>query len=167
MPSATISRLERIQNRDLWDYYCSKRERMAKLAGGPPSEVSVWHGTRTTDPRGIYEDRQDGFMMQFSNGGMWGRGIYFAENASYSNTYSYQAAPLGQARQFMLAKLLSGDEIRMPSNRSLTKCPAKPGGGNPATERYDTVTGHTAGSKVYIVYENGRAYPEYLITYTP
>jgi hypothetical protein len=31
--------------------------------------------------------------------------------------------------------------------------------------RYDTVTGETQGSKVYIVYENGRAYPEYLVRY--
>ena len=33
--------------------------------------------------------------------------------------------------------------------------------------RYDTVTGETGGSKVYVVYENGRAYPEYLVTYKP
>ena len=27
------------------------------------------------------------------------------------------------------------------------------------------VTGETRGSKVFIIYENGRAYPEYLVTY--
>ena len=32
-------------------------------------------------------------------------------------------------------------------------------------DRYDTVSGQTGGSKVYMIYENGRAYPEYLITY--
>jgi hypothetical protein len=49
----------------------------------------------------------------------------------------------------------------MPSDDSLVKPPDKPSGG-----RYDTVSGDTNGSKVYIVYENGRAYPEYLVTYT-
>ena len=48
----------------------------------------------------------------------------------------------------------------MPNDRSLKMFPDKPGGG-----RYDTVTGVTNGSKVYIVYENGRALPEYLVTY--
>jgi hypothetical protein len=31
--------------------------------------------------------------------------------------------------------------------------------------RYDSVCGVTGGSRVFIVYENGRAYPEYLVTY--
>lgn len=31
--------------------------------------------------------------------------------------------------------------------------------------RYDSVQGFTGGSTVYITYENGRAYPSYLITY--
>jgi hypothetical protein len=61
MPTAKITKLERVQNVDLWDYYCLRRERMTKLAGGAePNEVSVWHGTGTTAPSAIYEDRQDG-----------------------------------------------------------------------------------------------------------
>ena len=34
-------------------------------------------------PQLIYEDKQDGFMMQYSAEGMsmWGRGLYFAHNA--------------------------------------------------------------------------------------
>jgi hypothetical protein len=100
---------------------------------------------------------------------MWGTGIYFAENASYSNNYAHDCGS-GQ-QSFMLTKLLSGEETHiMPHDRSLRMCPNKPGGG-----RYDTVTGDTKGntkgntllpeSKVYIVYENGRALPEYLVTY--
>jgi hypothetical protein len=33
------------------------------------------------------------------------------------------------------------------------------------TLKYNTVSGRTAGSKVWIVYENGRAYPSYLVRY--
>ena len=32
--------------------------------------------------------------------------------------------------------------------------------------RYDSVSGDTGGSKVYITYDNDKAYPAYLITYT-
>ena len=154
-----IKKVQRVQNVLLWEYYCMRKELMKKRAGGKdPKEVAVWHGTRRTDPQEIYKDRQDGFMMQHSKEGMWGRGIYFAEKASYSDTYAHTATG---DKVFMLTKLLSGEEVRiMPADGSLKVCPDKPGGG-----RYDTVTGDTSGSKVYIVYENGRAYPEYLVTY--
>jgi len=33
-------------------------------------------------------------------------------------------------------------------------------------EDYDSLSGETGGSKVYMIYELSRAYPEYLITYT-
>ena len=66
------------------------------------------------------------------------------------------------SRTFMMVKLLSGEEVDLPSNSGLKIPPDKPA---PAKGRFDTVTGTTKGSKVYIVYENGRAYPEYLVTY--
>ena len=61
----------------------------------------------------------------------------------------------------LLTKLIVGTEAMVPSNSNLRIPPSIPGG----NRRYDTVTGVTRGSKVYIVYENGRAYPEYLVTY--
>ena len=92
---------------------------------------------------------------------MWGRGLYFAEKASYSNSYAFATA---QGRKcILLAKLFVGEEIHMQSDRSLRLPPYKPDGSG---RRYNTVTGSTGGSKVYIVYENGRAYPEYMVTYT-
>ena len=36
-----------------------------------------------TPPELIY-DGEIGFQTQFANAGMWGRGIYFAVNASYT-----------------------------------------------------------------------------------
>ena len=169
LPSARIAKLERIQNYLLWDYYRMRRDRMVKLAGGgDPREVSVWHGTGNplsagdgVHPATIYADRQDGLMMQYSAEGMWGRGLYFARDARYSDSYAFDLED--DTKCLLLVRLLAGDEVRvMPNDRSLRFCPDKPGGAG----RYDTVTGETAGSKVYIVYENGRAYPEYLITYT-
>jgi hypothetical protein len=91
---------------------------------------------------------------------MWGPGIYFAEKASYSGlSYAHR---LGDGQKcIMLAKLLVGAEVELPPDGRLRMPPNKADG-----ERYDTVAGSTGGSKVYIVYENGRAYPEYLVTYT-
>jgi hypothetical protein len=66
---AQILRVQRVQNKSLWDYYCLRRERMRKVNRQPPAEVSVWHGTGNprnaslgtkggTDPLHIYADKQ-------------------------------------------------------------------------------------------------------------
>ena len=72
----------------------------------------------------IYEDRQDGFMMQFASAGQWGRGLYFAEEAGYSDIYASKAKHMqpdvrdtkGLAMdesEFMLASLLVGSVVEL------------------------------------------------------
>ncbi len=61
-----------------------------------------------------------------------------------------------------MAKIFLGDSKNYgnENNDSLKKAPFKPDG----TE-YDSVTGITSTSPVYIIYHNLQAYPYYLITY--
>jgi hypothetical protein len=90
--------------------------------------------------------------------GKWGVAHYFAENASYSDNDAYV---LNEKKQIILAKVLVGDSTTiMPNDTLLRKPPAKSSGGE-----YDSVNGETDMSTVYMIYENGRAYPDYLITY--
>ncbi|KAI2502804.1 hypothetical protein MHU86_11628 [Fragilaria crotonensis] len=184
MSDAHISKLWRIQNNSLWTYYSFHRDRLA-MNGVDHNEKSVWHGTSSVDPSAIYNDRQDGFMMQYSQSGLWGRGIYFAEKSSYSYSYSYQpwlgaagfllsssprAGAVDEEREMFLTKLLVGKEVLMDRDESPQKAaeckkliipPV-----DPATNlKYNTVTGYSAGSQVWVVYENGRAYPDYLVRY--
>jgi hypothetical protein len=49
----------------------------------------VYHGTRKTNPDEIIMG-EEGFDMRYSAEGLWGRAVYFAVNASYSNDYSYE-----------------------------------------------------------------------------
>lgn len=171
MPRVNVVTVQRVQNLRLWEYFCFRKERAMKLSGGgDPNVVSVWHGTRDTDPLVICEDEADGFMMQYSREGMWGRGVYFAQNANYSSAYAYKSTEsvgffgtqTETRKSMILARLVSGEEIHISPDNSLKACPEKSQGKG----RYDTVTGRTKGSKVYVVYENGRAYPQYLVTYT-
>jgi ABC-type branched-subunit amino acid transport system substrate-binding protein len=71
MSDAHISTLWRIQNRSLWTYYSFHKDRLA-MNGIPHNEENVWHGTSSVDPAIIYNGKQDGFMIQFAQSGLWG-----------------------------------------------------------------------------------------------
>jgi len=189
MPTAYIAKVWRVQNLPLWTYYSFHKDRFVSM-DIDENEGSVWHGTTNLDPEVIYNDKQDGFMMQFSQKGFWGRGIYFAEKSSYSHMYAYKPptsrtsirnsfsigdeerprAEKADEREMFLTKLLVGSEVfinreespaKAEECRRLTVPPV-----NPDTNlKYNSVSGETAGSKVFVVYENGRAYPEYLVRY--
>ena len=157
-----IERIERIQNKLLWRRYFDCAKRMFDYNGGVVKEKTLYHGTRSKNPTEIYRG-DAGFDMRFSNHGMWGKGNYFAVNASYSDNYSHPCA--GGRRQMLVAKVLTGYEYTCSSDPSLTKPPFREAAGS-IRRRYDCVSGTTGGSQVYITYENDRAYPAYLITYS-
>ena len=85
---------------------------------------------------------------------MWGKGIYFAENASYSLNYSYKHRNNVKGMFFALVNL--GRVTDLPSDQNI-KEPLK---------GYDSISGFTNGSKVFIVYANKKAYPQYYVKYT-
>ena len=74
-------------------------------------EMNLWHGTRYTKLTDIYEPTE-GLDPQYGNPGMWGRGVYFAVNASYSMpSYSHQNED--GTYSFFLMKVLIGDYIEL------------------------------------------------------
>jgi hypothetical protein len=129
------------------------------MVGNPALHVS--HLCPRTDVSDSPFAPAAGFHTAFANSGLWGYGLYFAENASYSHDYAYNCAP--GVKSMLLTKLIVGTETQLPADRNRRIPPVMQHGSS--RRRYDTVTGVTNGSKVYIVYENGRAYPEYLVTY--
>jgi CRISPR/Cas system CMR-associated protein Cmr5 small subunit len=125
-------------------------------------EERLFHGTSKNEPKNIYSDTV-GFDMRYSNQGMWGKANYFAVNSSYSDMYSYKI-PFTNSKQMFIAKVLIGDSVKvMPSNSSLIEPPSYEKNGKQI--QHDSVNGETIGSVVYMIYENSRAYPEYLVTY--
>ncbi|KAF0984709.1 hypothetical protein FDP41_000608 [Naegleria fowleri] len=171
MPNSTIVSIERIQNKFLYQAFKNEWDRLEsikkELKGSWSCDpVQLFHGTRGTNPVLIYNG-QDGFDMRFSASGMWGQGIYFAKKASYSNGYGFTNE--NNTKKMFLADVLLGDYIEIRSDNSLRLPPEKPGISTSvfATVRYDSVKGFTGDSDVYIVYQNSKAYPSYLITYRP
>ena len=166
MPNSAVIQVLRIQNKWLWDRYVFQRKRLGVKNNGKVNEMELFHGTRNNDPKVIYEN-EDGFDMRYSAQGMWGQANYFAVNASYSHGYTH-STPDG-CREIFLVKVLTGDSYDCPSNSSLRKPPMKTavasGEVSFSQMQYDTVTGVTGGSRVYMTYDNDKSYPAYLIKY--
>lgn len=51
--------------------------------------MKLFHGTGRTPPSNIFEDKDDGFNINYSSeNNMLGRGVYFAERSEYSYGYA-------------------------------------------------------------------------------
>ena len=81
IPSARLVRIEQVQNVLLWTRHCVERQLMAGVHGAAPTELELWHGTRTTPTSAIFNGAE-GFDMRFSKQGVWGMASYFAELAA-------------------------------------------------------------------------------------
>ncbi|XP_062522688.1 protein mono-ADP-ribosyltransferase PARP14-like isoform X2 [Corticium candelabrum] len=159
MPEVQIVKLERIQNVWLWRKYCQHMERMREKNEGSVKEKELFHGTSSTNPEKIYLS-EEGFDMRFC-AGRWGWGCYFAENASYSDGFCYRSLV---GMQMFLAKVLTGESISLRGDKSLRMPPEKKSSSG-HTVRFDTVTGVSSSSRIYVTYNNDKAFPFYLITY--
>jgi O-acetyl-ADP-ribose deacetylase (regulator of RNase III) len=163
MQGARVIKVERIQNKAIWEDFWGHVQKLRKM--GNAKQLKLFHGTRNTSPQLIYTDTV-GFRNQFSSPQCyWGYGNYFAVNSSYSHNYAHHLSD--GSKQMFLAEVLVGDPYLAGSKQdsSFRVPPLKPTQNGDTAIRYDSVEGFTAGSTVYILYENGRAYPAYLITY--
>ena len=169
MSNARILSVQRIQNKWLWQRHCFAKQRMSDKNNGVVNEKELFHGTNSTPPEKIYKSEQ-GFDFRYSSMGMWGTGTYFAVNASYSNSYAFQS---GRNKQMILAKVLTGETVHCPPDNALKKPPRKilwmkAQCGTESKfedELYDSVSGHTIGSDIFVIYDHEKAYPAYLIQY--
>ena len=162
LPNAEVKHIHRIQNRVLWRKYLDKSKEMSDFGGGTLNEGFLFHGSRKNDPELIYRGDAS-FDMRFSSDGLWGHGNYFAVNASYSDGFSFEAG--SGLRKMLAAWVLTGHSYQ--SERHSFKHPPlrEDCGEGQVQRRYDSVTGTTGGSTVYITYDNTLAYPAYVITY--
>ena len=155
-----IVKIEKIHNVVLYEKFMNEFQRMLRKYPHMLIEdmmKHLFHGTRATGPEQIYST-EDGLDIRFSNSGMFGQGIYFADTSQYSHSYHH---PTGKGEmQMFLALVLVGDSVTQPPGQYRLP-PNKPGS---HTERYDSINNGPGGGH-YIIYDNVKSYPAYLITY--
>ena len=164
LPGAQVIEISRVQNRQLWEKYALERDHMENRNNGIVNEKSLFHGTRKNDPKTVALSLR-GIDFRFSRRDhqlLWGTGAYFAVKASYSDRYCYTNLAIN-ARQMIIAKVLTGHScLYRHSDPRLTRPPPLFPGSNLL---HDTVCGQNAGSDIYVVYDQDRVYPAYIITY--
>ena len=139
---------------------CRKKVRMTKKSGKEPEERQLFHGTNPNTVKAICQQGFD-WRMCGKNGTAYGKGSYFASNANYSHCYSNHGVTRG-TKQMFLAKVLVGSFTA--GDKSLARPPPKDSS-NPHV-LYDSCCDNTANPALFVVFENGQSYPEFLITYT-
>eukprot|EP00347_Sterkiella_histriomuscorum_P010568 403375783 len=158
---ARIISIKKIFNESVYQIVESELNRLlVKHPDHAPLDLMnhLFHGTRQNDPQSIFSF-ENGLDMRYCNGGAHGIGIYFADNSLYSNTYKFSNAA-GQSEMLMCLVLtgLSSNQGGGGGARQPAPIPGRQG------ELFDSYNNGNGGH--FIIYDNQKAYPGYLITYT-
>ncbi|XP_041112980.1 protein mono-ADP-ribosyltransferase PARP12-like [Polyodon spathula] len=158
MPKFTIQKIERIQNLGLWEVFQWQKEQMKKKTGGKDvDERSLFHGTEKALLEAICQQNFD-WRMCGTHGTAYGKGSYFARDASYSHKYAKTKD--GQHIMFA-AKVLVGEFTQ--GNSSFRRPPSKDAR---STGLYDSCVDNMDNPSIFVIFEKHQIYPEYVIEYS-
>uniref|UniRef100_A0A1A7ZYT4 Poly (ADP-ribose) polymerase family, member 12a n=1 Tax=Nothobranchius furzeri TaxID=105023 RepID=A0A1A7ZYT4_NOTFU len=157
MRQSKIKSIQRIQNPSLWKSFHCQKEQMQKTNGGKTvDERYLFHGT---DERLVDEicDQNFDWRVCGSHGTVYGKGSYFAKDASYSNKYS--RAKGGRNKVMFVALVLVGEYTL--GRHSYVRPPPKKG----SRTLYDSCVNSETNPSIFVIFEKQQIYPEYLIMY--
>ena len=160
-----IQSIERVQNVSLWQSYRVKRsticsrEHDEKAALHKYVRCWVFHGCPSDVASKVI---QQGFNRSYtSNGKVYGKGVYFARDASYS-TYPKYSAPDKHGVQYMFAARAAVGEYCRGKMDQLA-----PDVRDARTHLlYDSTVDNPRDPSIFVTYHDAQAYPEYLIKFT-
>uniref|UniRef100_A0A8B9PA28 Poly [ADP-ribose] polymerase n=1 Tax=Apteryx owenii TaxID=8824 RepID=A0A8B9PA28_APTOW len=159
-PSLPIEKIERIQNPFLWQTYQIKKSSLDVKNKNENNEKLLFHGTGSSSLSTI---NYNGFNRGFAgrNGAMIGNGTYFAVEANYSAQDTYSRPDTNGKKYMYLARVLTGQYCA--GSVGLITPPPK----NPAdpTDLYDSVVDNVNLPRMFVIFNDIQAYPEYLITF--
>ncbi|XP_020656084.3 protein mono-ADP-ribosyltransferase PARP12 isoform X1 [Pogona vitticeps] len=159
MEGYVISTIQRIQNPSLWQVFQWQRDQMKKLNGGKEvAERLLFHGTSTSHLHEICEQNFD-WRICGTHGTLYGKGSYFARDASYSHAYCHSNT---RTKTMIVARVLVGDYV--PGKATYLRPPCRPNQGN---RFYDSCVDNTLNPSIFVIFEKHQIYPAYIIEYEP
>ncbi|NXE28741.1 PAR12 polymerase, partial [Ardeotis kori] len=158
MKNYSVLKIRRIQNPSLWKVFQWQKEQMKRENGGKEVyERLLFHGTKTSFVEAICVHNFD-WRICGSNGTNYGKGSYFARDASYSHAYCQQ--PTVETHSMFVARVLVGEYVK--GNAAYVRPPAK---SIDNLRFYDSCVDNELNPSIFVVFEKYQIYPEYLIEY--
>nr|XP_009942630.1 PREDICTED: poly [ADP-ribose] polymerase 12-like [Opisthocomus hoazin] len=155
MPKTVIKRICRVQNPSLWELYQWQKEQMQKSHGGRAAdERFLFHGTSKKYIDAICQQNFD-WRICGLHGTVYGKGSYFARDASYSHNYCWDDS---NTKTMFLARVLVGEFTLGCS--SYVRPPLKDN-----QNFYDSCVNSSSNPSIFVIFEKQQVYPEYLIEY--
>lgn len=161
----------RIQNQDLWEFYCRKKKQLMRIhAVTDVKERRLFHGTRNTNVDNICKYNFD-IRLAGHHGHVYGKGIYFAIHATYADRYSCSskaALPLygrkakdieeEPSKVMFLARVLVGESTEGKKHLNKPDQVAE-------NRIHDSCVDDIKFPQMYVIFDANQIYPEYLIQY--
>uniref|UniRef100_UPI00398F1251 protein mono-ADP-ribosyltransferase PARP14-like n=1 Tax=Pristiophorus japonicus TaxID=55135 RepID=UPI00398F1251 len=156
-----IIEVERIQNRKLWQSYSVKKETVQRKNPGLNIEQILYHGTTKEISQKV---NKTGFNRNFCgrNATAYGKGTYFALNASYSCDTKYSNPDSDGCKYIYQAQVITGKKC-LGTHDML-----EPTAVNPQTDLADLcdcAVDNLSHPTIFVIFCDDGIYPEYLITF--
>lgn len=146
-----VAKVEHIWNSFLWGHYAQN----GKSIG---NEKMLFHGASSKAIDQICRTGFDRRLAGSANGAAFGRGCYFARDASYAARYMEKDS----GSQMVMAKVLVGECC--PGAADMVRPPKL----WPTGERtFDSTADRASSPKIIVTYKDWQAYPMYIITFRP
>ena len=157
-PNMTVVKIESVQNQMLYDSYWNRRQQLIISLGGERNlnERDVFHGTKQCDVmKKVYTQ---GFRKEYSSVAAYGEGTYFARDASYSAGGYCGYNNDHKSYQMFQCRVIMGESHRGNGGYKLRSWPTK------ANDLiYDSLVDDTFDPSIFVIHENARAYPMFII----
>ncbi|XP_028307268.1 protein mono-ADP-ribosyltransferase PARP12 [Gouania willdenowi] len=148
--------IERIQNKALWEKYQLQKNQMKTSNGGRNvTEKQLFHGTDSSHVDTICRENLD-WRICGTHGTAYGKGSYFARDATYSHNYTGGTG----VNTMFLSRVLVGTYCRGSSEYKRPP-PKKCGDGT----FYDSCVNDHNDPSIFVVFKEQQIYPEYLLKY--
>ena len=172
-PAIKVVDVERVQNLSMWQSYAVKRTSILSreiddtqtniksvtdsAAVARLEKKWLFHGT---DEATVPKIMQQGFNRSYAGRNMcrFGKGVYFARDASYSSSPTYSKPNSSKVQHMFACRVVVG-EYCLGKNDALAPDARK------GHQLYDSTVNDVASPGIYVTYHDAQAYPEYLIKF--
>ncbi|XP_022344604.2 E3 ubiquitin-protein ligase MIB1-like isoform X2 [Crassostrea virginica] len=153
LSNAVVKEVIRVQNEYLWQIYSVTKNKFIKKYGrGNENEIKLLHGTKPENVFKICDENFDFKIAGENLSPMYGKGVYFAMEASLSDHYSPRDEKDG-LKYVLMARVLAGKMAT--GSPELRKPPAD----------FDCTVDYPSKPRIYCVFDYNQLYPEYIIKY--